>query len=137
MLKSSLLINHISFKFYFSIKSKKGFYWKLYLLMLSLLINHILFKFCSSIKSNNRLLPEARSKFRRALLMYFSCSVKVLPDTIGKSIYSTTKKPKRTVLKYRTTSFRATSYYLAHGIFVVRTKREVVLFPNLRFLFFK
>ena len=33
---------------------------------------------------------------------------------------------------YRTTSFSATSYYLAHGIFVVRTKREVVVFSNLR-----
>ena len=32
--------------------------------------------------------------------------------------------------KYRTTSFRATSYYLAHGIFVVRTKREVVLYER-------
>ena len=31
---------------------------------------------------------------------------------------------------YRTTSFRATSYYLPHGIFVVRTKREVVLYES-------
>ena len=34
---------------------------------------------------------------------------------------------------YRTTSFSATSYYLAHRIFVERTKREIVVISNLRF----
>ena len=49
---------------------------------------------------------------------------------LGSYLQSVTKVHIYLFLNYRTTLFRATSYYLAHGISVVRTIREVVLYER-------